>query len=482
MLWPKTLTVRLVLLMLVTLLLVQCVSVVIYLKDRNNILSNASASLMIERIAALVRLIDQAEPFQYEAILNATQNGQLALRLSQHPIVATEECSGDETLLQNQLYAGTGRKDVGSIRVSYDAKPVPADCDMSPYQMPGAPEKAFFLMADEHQYWQWSYALDGHQGYPGPRPFKLTVAVQLATGDWLNIRAGVMDELFVWDWRSVTGLMLIGVVVIGLMLWLLRSHTRPLRQLADAADQISRGIDTPPLEEAGSAELSRTIVAFNRMQASQRRFIKDRMLMLAAISHDLRTPLTKLRLQTEFIDDAPLQQQQQNTLLEMDAMLNATMAFARDQLHAEQNRPLDLVSLIESICDDLDPTGKRLQSRLPAKEVYDCKPMAVRRMLTNVLENGLKYAKNVDISLKTKSDQLSITITDDGPGIPDDKYEQVFTPFFRLEGSRNRATGGMGLGLSIVRSVALLHGGEVQLDRAPQGGLLVEIVLPVSAD
>lgn len=478
MLWPKTLTLRLILLMLATLALVQCVSVLIYLQDRNKIINTASASLMVEQIGALVRLVDQSEPSHYNAILSATQNSQLALRLSQEPIVTGSETRGDAAMLQTRLYSSTGRSQSESIRVSYDAEPLPEDCDMTLYIPPDQHTAVPFTSRKEHSYWQWNYAGPSQfEAYPGPRPFELTVAVLLDTGDWLNIRAGTVEELSVWDWRSVSGLMLVALVVIGLMLWMLRNHTRPLQKLADTANQISRGIDSPPLKEEGSAELSSTIRAFNRMQAKQQRFIKDRILMLAAISHDLRTPLTKLRLQSEFVSDEDIQAQQLKTLNEMEAMLTATMNFARDEVTNEKSRPTDLSSLIQSLADDLN-AGSRLTLTLPERLVFTGKPLGLRRMFSNVLENALKYASNATVSLSCSEGQIRFRVSDDGPGIPDTLHEQVFTPFYRIETSRNRETGGMGLGLSVVRSIALLHGGEVTLGQSESGGLLLEVQLP----
>lgn len=481
--WPKTLSARLVLLMLVTLVLVQSVSVLVYLKDRNEIINTASARLMVQRIAALVRLMDQSDPVQYEAILKATENPQLALRLSAEPVVADKSAKGEAAAMQQRLYQQTDRTAEQFIWVTYDRQTLfdGAECEDEAKKTPRPPER--FSRGGDHEYWQWGHPpRPGDVGRHGPPdkhwPFELTVAVLLDNGTWLNIRAGTANDLSLWNWRSAMGLLLIGILVVGLMIWMLRSNTLPLRKLAEAADRIGRGVDTEPLAEEGAEEVRSTIQAFNRMQDRQQRFIKDRTLMLAAISHDLRTPITKLRLQSEFVTDQEIQIKMLKTLGDMESMLTATMNFARDEVQNEASRPTDLVSLVQSLCDDLIATGANIETDLPERLVCECKPMGMRRMVGNVLENAVKYADAATVKLQAEPGHIVLTVTDNGPGIDASLFEQVFTPFYRVEDSRNRDTGGMGLGLSVVRSIAHLHGGEVRLDKAESGGLLVEITLP----
>lgn len=481
---PKTLGGRLILLMLATLLLVQGVSVLVYLKDRNEIINNASARLMMQRIAALVRLVDQSEPPQYDAILKATEGPQLALRLSAEPVVGNAAAQGEAAGMQHKLYAKTGRDTEQAIHVTYDrltlfdGEGCDADEQREHWHKPSHLER--FRDGGEHAYWRWGHRPPfERRGSKGePLPFKLTVAVLLENGTWLNIRAGVAEDLSLWNWRSALGLLVVGVFVVGLMLWILRSNTQPLRKLAQAADKIGRGVNTKPLAEEGAEEVRSTIQAFNLMQERQQRFIKDRTLMLAAISHDLRTPITKLRLQSEFVGDAEIRDKMLTTLTEMEGMIKATMNFARDDMENEPSRLTDLVSLVESLCDDLIMGGAQITTDLPGRLVCECKPTGIRRMVSNVLDNAVNYANSVQVRLWYEGDHVVLQVNDDGPGIDEALFEQVFSPFYRVEGSRNRATGGMGLGLSVVRNIAHLHGGEVRLRNRERGGLQMEIWLP----
>lgn len=522
---PQTLRTRLILLMLATLVLVQLVSVMVYLKDRNHLISSASANLQVQRIANLISLVDQSEPHQYKAILKATETPQLAVLISPDALVSADFSSNDAVEMQHKLYRKTLRQPEQMIRVTYERYPLPDDfdCDTDEYVGPG--KSGRYFQGQEHAYWRKldhdnkgffskhkedrNYRSDqgyrDDKGYRGEKdhdfggydkygrkpysrrdgpPYELSISVLLPDQRWLNIRAGGTDPLPVWNWRSAVGLVVVGLLVVGIMLWMLRSNTRPLQKLAKAANRTGRGMDSEPLAEEGAREVRTTIQAFNSMQERQQRFIKDRMLMLAAISHDLRTPITKLRLQSEFVSDDEIHSKMQHTLTDMEQMLNATMNFARDDVQNEPSRATDLASLVQSLCDDLIDQGANLNCDLPERLVCECKPMGFRRMVTNVVENAVKYADSAEVILKQEREPetgihwILLTVTDDGPGIDEALFEQVFTPFYRVEGSRNRATGGMGLGLSVVRSVALLHGGHVDLSNREEGGLQVQIRIP----
>lgn len=501
---PETLRTRLILLMLLTLVLVQLVSVLVYLKDRNQLISSASANLQVQRIVALIRLIDQSERYQYEAILKATETPSLAVLISPDALVPPDQATGDAAYMRKKLYDKTQRRSEQSIRVTYERYRLPEefDCDTGSYKSPD--KSGYYFLGSNHTYWlkegdpiNHDKGKDyGHDSadenapsfqrfiHSDRRPYELSIAVRLPDNLWLNIRAGRYDEIPVWDWRSAAMLVLIGFVVVGIMLWLLRSNTRPLQKLASAANAIGRGQDTEPLAEEGAQEVRSTIKAFNNMQERQQRFIKDRMLMLAAVSHDLRTPITKLRLQSEFVCDDDIQQKMRHTLMDMEQMLNAAMNFAKDDVQNEASRPTDMASLVQSLCDDLTDQGARLTSCLPDRLVCECRPSAFRRMVSNVLENAFKYADSARVTLKqeapdsTGTSWIVLNVADDGPGIDETLFEQVFTPFYRVESSRNRSTGGMGLGLSVVRSIALHHGGQVFLSNRKEGGLSVTIRIP----
>jgi signal transduction histidine kinase len=257
-----------------------------------------------------------------------------------------------------------------------------------------------------------------------------------------------------------------------------RSIARPLRQLTKAAETLGRGEAVRPLDVCGPDDIRRTAQAFNLMQERLHRFVADRTSMLAAIGHDLRTPLTTLRLRAELVEDADLQERMLGTIDEMQAMTEATLSLARQENTLEQTRTIDLTALVESVCEDLVELGQPVAFEAGERIDYRCRPEGLRRTIRNLVENAVRYAGAAEVRLVATKGSVEIVVEDDGPGIPLDQVEQVFVPFFRLEGSRSRDTGGIGLGLSIARAIARQHGGDIALSqRTP--GLRASVILPV---
>jgi signal transduction histidine kinase len=217
----------------------------------------------------------------------------------------------------------------------------------------------------------------------------------------------------------------------------------------------------PPLEERGPEEIRRTASAFNQMQARLHRFIDDRTKMLAAIGHDLRTPLTSLRLRTEFVKDEEIQRKMLATIEELQNMTEAAIAFARGQSTEEETRPIQLEALVGSICDDQEDLGYPVTLVRAEKITYRCRPDGLRRAVRNIVENAVRYGGEANVSIHRTASSVDIVVDDRGPGIPDAMREKVFAPFFRLEASRNKQTGGIGLGLAIARAVVRQHGGDI---------------------
>ena len=214
------------------------------------------------------------------------------------------------------------------------------------------------------------------------------------------------------------------------------------------------------------------------MQERLGRFIADRTRMLAAIGHDLRTPITSLKLRAELLDDEETRGKMLATLDDMQRMTEATLAFARDDAAAEPVRSVDLEALVASIVDDLADMGKDVTFTASGRVAYPCRSTALRRAITNLIDNATEYGVRARVALADTPSGPTISVEDDGPGIPADKMEEAFKPFVRLEGSRSRETGGAGLGLSIARSIVLAHGGELTLANRPEGGLRADIRLP----
>nr|MDJ0971981.1 ATP-binding protein [Kiloniellales bacterium] len=281
-----------------------------------------------------------------------------------------------------------------------------------------------------------------------------------------------------WAWPSLLSMGLMALAILVIVVLSVRRITRPLRTLAAAADSFGRGQDGESVAEAGPEEVRRTIHAFNEMQDRLRRFVADRTGMLAAISHDLRTPITTLRLRAEFIEDPEIRDKILETLDEMQQMTEATLAFLREDAAREDSRQVDLAALIQSLCDDLADTGQEVAFVGAGRTPFVCRPVALKRALANLIENAVAYGDRARVALRDEESELRIVIDDDGPGVPPERMEAVFEPFVRLEESRSRETGGVGLGLAIARSIARGHGGDVALENRPEGGLRAVFRLP----
>lgn len=323
----------------------------------------------------------------------------------------------------------------------------------------------------------------------GNRPGVLVVAMQFPDGAWLNMRMAIPPPR---PWHSETFLVAFALMTgtaLALILWATRRLTRPVAALARAAERLGRNVNAPPLPENGPSEVATAARAFNTMAERIRRFVSDRTQMLAAIGHDLRTPITRLRLRAEFLDDDEQRRKMLADLDEMEAMVNATLAFARDDSATEPSVPLDLAALCRTVLDeaadarpDLAPDAISYQG--PERLRIRARPIALKRALANLVGNALNYGGSAHIRLDgpgtgAEASLVRLRVEDDGPGIPPESLEAVFQPFRRLETSRNRETGGTGLGLPIARNILRAHGGDVVLVNRAKGGLAAEVTLPI---
>ena len=307
-------------------------------------------------------------------------------------------------------------------------------------------------------------------------PFQ--VAIHAMSGQWVTIQPGERKGLAFWQLRLLLWFAVSVVAMIPLAWFFARSLVKPMTQFGAAAERFGRDPRAPPMTISGSSEVVRAASAFNEMQDRLRRYVDDRTSMVAAIAHDLRTPLTRLRFR---IEAAPEEAQAKMTadIDQMEAMIAATLTFVRDAQADPQRTRLELSSLLESIVDDMAETGADVEVKKAEKVVIDADSLALRRLLTNLLENAVKYGSRARATLSVHDRIAEIDIEDDGPGVPAPELNRVFDPFYRREPSRNRQTGGIGLGLSVARSIARAHGGDVALHNRAQGGLRARVTLPV---
>lgn len=306
--------------------------------------------------------------------------------------------------------------------------------------------------------------------------------VELDDHSWLSFQAPMRSWGLDSEVRNgiVFVLMLISTVLVAIVAT--RRLARPLQSFARAARRFGDDFHAPPINPVGPREIREATVAFNTMQAQIQRFVADRTQMLAAISHDLRAPLTRMRLRGEFIEDPEQQWKLFRDVDEMDLMINSALEFFRDEARLEQTTPFDLAELLLTLIDDFRDQGVTVDYEGPHRLVFSGRPQGLKRAIVNLIENAVKYGNRPRLRLAKSSTGVTLEVIDSGPGIPDASLEQVFAPFFRLEQSRNRDTGGVGLGLPAARAIIVGHGGHLSLKNAPQGGLIARIDLPVEPD
>ncbi|NIA70022.1 HAMP domain-containing protein [Pelagibius litoralis] len=467
---PRSLAGQLIALLLTALVLSQAATVFIFADERRFALREASRDQVLARTATLVRLIEQTPTGLHENILAAARSRRLEFSLSPESAVGQPSSEALEQKLALRLGELIG--DTRETRVRLLTR--------EPWSL-----------RDWHSHPRRSDDDDDddddddkkRRPHKKPRaPISFLASVPLADGNWLNASTALPTPSRAWAWFPLLSMGLMALAILAIVIFSVRRITRPLRALSGAAERLGRGESQIPLAETGPEEIRRTTRAFNAMQERLTRFVQDRTRMLAAIGHDLRTPITALRLRAEFVEDAETRRKILETLEEMSRMTEAVMSFAREEAKAEPTRRVDLTALVESLVDDLADQGRDVAfaaDEAAAKIGYNCRPVSLKRVLHNLIENALRYAGQARVSLRREDDGLYITVEDDGPGIPEDQLEQVFEPFVRLEESRSQDTGGVGLGLAIARSIAHAHGGDLHLENRPEGGLRAILTLPL---
>jgi len=470
--WTHSLAAQFIGLMLLALALSQGIGFLISWDERGQALKAAAKGEFFSRTASLARLLEATPPALQDDILSASGTSYSRFWVSP---------DGPEDAMAWRREAWTQL-----------AKPLPS---LTPWG-PKVPKQN--KPEDRHESAQilgigtataavttpWT-DVPAH-AWPLSRPAKflyldaaygMGLSAQLDGGGWLNSAYAKPTGNSFWTNQAVVSVAVTAVVLSVFGIIVARGIARPMRRLAVAAEALGRGESVAPLPEAGPDDIRNTAEAFNRMQERLQRFVEDRTRMLAAIGHDLRTPLTTLRLRAEFVADAEEREKMLATIAEVQKMTEATLAFAREEATAEGTRTVDLPALVESLCDDLAELGRDVTFQEGPKISYRCRPDALRRAVRNLVENAVRYGERARVHVARSGDGVEIVIEDDGPGIPDDAAEQVFAPFFRIENSRNPETGGVGLGLSIARTIVRHHGGDIVLANQARG-LRATISLP----
>jgi two-component system, OmpR family, sensor kinase len=306
-------------------------------------------------------------------------------------------------------------------------------------------------------------------------PFK--IAIPLPNGKWRYVRSPRKLGFDPWQQRAFLTFAVTTLVIVAAAYLFSRRLTWPFSQLAEGAERLGRDPRAPPLQIAGAAEARVAARAFNDMQERLRRYVEDRTAMVGAIAHDLRTPLTRLRFRIESTPD-DLRAKLSSDLDEMEAMISATLSFVRDANQAAERTKLELSSLLESLVDEMQDTKSDVVIERAERVVIEGDPIALKRLFSNLLDNAVKYGSRARVRVFAQGRSAIVEVDDDGPGVPKAELERVFEPFYRREPSRNRETGGIGLGLAVVRSVARAHGGDAELENRQGGGLTARVTLP----
>ncbi|GAB4404918.1 MAG: hypothetical protein OHK0048_24560 [Rhodoferax sp.] len=304
--------------------------------------------------------------------------------------------------------------------------------------------------------------------------------VQLSDGQWMRLterKASAQIPALATPVLIQLGLTLL--LVAGATLLAVRQATQPLAQLARAAERLGRDLNAPPLPEHGSPEMRHAAHAFNTMQQRIRSLMQERERALAAVSHDLRTPLTRLRLRVDMVEDDALREQLDQDIAAMAALIDTTLGYLRERNAQDAPRPLDVNALLDSLIDDAAVQGRTVARQGQAQDFYPGRLSGLRRALQNLIDNAFKYgARTVTLRVQDDAAELRLCVCDDGPGIAEQDLDRVTEPYYRADTARTRADGSVGLGLSIVRDVAQSHGGSLRLHNRPEGGLSACLHLP----
>ena len=306
-----------------------------------------------------------------------------------------------------------------------------------------------------------------------------SINVRLRDGEMLRLQVlppAPSPIIHKTDYRMIIAMFLVSIALMAYIV--ARMTTRPLKQLAQAAKDLGNDINHPPLALSGASEIRQASAAFNAMQARIRQYIFQRTQMLAAITHDLQTPLTRMRLRLEKVADRDLQERLVGDLSAMQEMVREGLDLARSMDTSETMQALDLDSLLDSVASDATDGGQQVELKGNAGMALLGRPMALRRCLVNLIDNAVKYGQSARVSVERAAGAARIRIRDNGPGIAPGELARVFEPFYRVETSRSRESGGTGLGLTIARNIAEQHGGSIALINHPEGGLEVTLILP----
>jgi len=460
---PKSLAGQLTLLLL-ALAVAQGVALALFAWERMEALRDAHRDNAVLRTATVARLLGDTPLALHDSVIAAASTALARFSLAGEPVVGETGSGERAAAIAGELTAALG-VDAARVRVAPLRTRFPIDDDDDRHHDRDDDDRDRGGDRDD----------DGH-GHREPDWF--TASVALADGRWLNVAVRPPPGAPAWGAAFVAVFLLSALGIAAVAVLTGRRMARPMRGLAAAAGRLGRGEAVDDLPEAGPVETRETVRAFNLMRARLDRYVRDRTAMLAAVSHDLRTPITSLRLHAEFVEDAETKAKILAALDEMQRMTQDALAFIREDMQQEETRTVDLHALVDSVAADLAELGQEIAVADSGRVLADCRPAALRRAVRNLLENAAAYGGRARVRIGRDDEEIHVVIEDEGPGISEAELERVFEPFVRLEASRSRDTGGSGLGLAIARSIVRGHGGDILLVNRAEGGLRATVALP----
>lgn len=437
-----------VLIALGALLVSHFIAIIVYTLDRDDAISNAAIADLAGNISSYVAISE-----------NLDRESRFSnLKLAEGRSISVTSGASEVDPACNSNYDINA--EVDRIIASVVSPEIEWTSCVSEFSLPGAKRLA-----------QPAYSDPGNQ--------TLRIAFTFPDGEGVTFIGKIRnDPLFVVD-KALAIIVLAGLAAGGGAYWLILRVTGPLSRLSQHAEEVGRNLDSPQLPESGPLEVRSVARAFNQMHKQLKRLVDGRTEMLGAISHDLRTPIGRMKLRTELLPDSPERTKLMRTIEEMENMTNAVLAFIRGAAPHEAQRDIDLSSFLDSICSDLADANLPVIFFDDQQTIrYSCRPAALRRAVENLIDNAVKYGGSAEVRLHRDNGQLTIEVADRGPGLDMQQIEKVTAPFYRAENSRNRETGGHGLGLSIAASIANAHGGELVIRNRDSGGLIVSLILP----
>jgi hypothetical protein len=441
--FPQSVGGQLLALLMLALVVTQSFSLLLLNDERNRAIRAALGFETAGRAAQIALLLQDAPPDLYPSILRSASSQLAVFDVGPDPSTLQNSAEAGPFLAQMADVLGDGH----DIRADVQAVAAPAAMQPVHNMMMGGMTE----------------------------PVQMNLSIRLTSGQWLNVRSTFLRPGLQWTPRALLPLVLMVLAVVAIALVTTRRIVGPMKALAQGADRLGRGLDAEPLAVTGPSEVQETTRAFNQMQSRMTRFVAERTRMLAALSHDLRSPLTAMRLRVEMLEDDD-STRLKALVEEMQQMLDSTLDYARAASVQEPVTTVDLADLLAKLAADVGARAAFIGSS--AIEV-PVRPAALTRALRNLIDNAVRYGGLAEITLTRRDGLAIITIADKGPGLPEDQLEHLFDPFVRLESSRSRETGGAGLGLPIARTVIRAHGGDVTLRNRSERGLEARVTLPL---